>query len=64
MIDKELEYLNREIEFKKQQMVDSLAEGNAKDYADYKYTVGVIRGLLSVQSYIKTLAHNMEQDDE
>lgn len=41
-----------------------LAAGNAKDYAQYKETVGVIRGLKSARTYIAEMQTHLEDEDE
>ncbi len=41
-----------------------LAAGNAKDYAQYKETVGVIRGLKSAKDFIAEMQTHLEDDDE
>jgi len=42
-----------------------LSGGSAKDFADYREVVGLIRGLEASKSYIEDLAKNyMENDDD
>lgn len=42
-----------------------LSGGSAKDYANYREVVGLIRGLESGKQYVKDLSRNyMEQDDD
>ena len=42
-----------------------LNAGSAKDYADYREVVGLIRGLEASKSYMEDLAKNyMENDDD
>jgi hypothetical protein len=36
----------------------------AKDYAEYKYLCGEIRGLTAVEMYLQNLAKNLEQIDD
>ena len=38
--------------------------GKAKDYADYKYYCGIIRGLTKANSLTQELAQQMRQDDD
>lgn len=64
MIDQTLELLMSQIEEKRKQMIESLGDGVAKDYASYKEAAGYIRGLLTVQSMIADLAKRMETDDD
>ena len=41
-----------------------LNAGSAKDYADYREVVGLIRGLEATKSYIEDLAKNYMDDDD
>lgn len=41
-----------------------LSGGGAKDFAAYKETVGMIRGLTSAKQYIQDLSRRMENDDD
>jgi len=41
-----------------------LAAGNAKDYAQYKETVGVIRGLKAARDFVADLQIHLEDDDD
>ncbi len=41
-----------------------LTAGNAKDYAQYKETVGVIRGLKAAKDFVADLQIHLEDDDE
>jgi len=43
---------------------DDLASGNARNYEDYRFTCGVIRGLAQAEEYIKDLAATAEKSDE
>jgi len=63
-MDQTLEYLMSQIEDKRKQILESLGDGAAKDYATYQYSAGMVRGLLTVQSFIADLAKNMETYDE
>lgn len=60
----ELEVINKQINEQHERLTESLSNGSPKDYAEYKYTVGTIRGLRIAQEIINTLANRMEQDDE
>ena len=40
-----------------------LNDGRAKDYPDYKFVVGQIRGINVSMQIVKDLANNMEGDD-
>ena len=41
-----------------------LSGGSAKDFADYREVVGLIRGLEASKSYIEDLAKNYMEDDD
>ena len=41
-----------------------LSGGKAKDFADYQYVCGQIRGLRAAQFQIKDLAKNYMEDDD
>ena len=41
-----------------------LNAGSAKDYADYREVVGLIRGLEASKSYMEDLAKNYMEDDD
>jgi hypothetical protein len=46
-------------------VVDSLASGGAKEYAEYRELCGLIRGLETAQREIQDLSrHYMENDDD
>ena len=45
-------------------LTDDLVMGKAKDYAEYKYYCGIIRGLTKANSLTQELAQQMRQDDD
>jgi len=45
-------------------MQDDLGLGKAKDFGDYKFSCGIIRGLLTSKNHIIELAQRMETEDE
>lgn len=59
-----LEYLMAQIEERRKAIIESLGDGVAKSYDEYRYTAGMVRGLLTVQSLIADLAKKMETFDE
>jgi len=59
-----LEYLMSQIEDRRKAIIESLGDGAAKSFDDYKYSAGMVRGLLAAQSIIADLAKNMETFDE
>jgi hypothetical protein len=42
-------------------ITDDLALGKAKDFADYKYSVGIVRGLMISNSIIADMAERYEE---
>lgn len=54
----------KEIEEKQRYLADALASGAAKDFAEYKFMCGEIRGLSFAQSYINDLVRRMEQNED
>ena len=64
MIDGTLGILWNQLEDQRKLKTENLADGSAKDFAQYQNTVGMVRGLLTAQSLIQDLAKNMEMDDE
>ena len=54
----------KEIEEKQKSLSDALGSGAARDFAEYKYMCGEIRGLSLAHSFINDLVRKMEQDDD
>ena len=54
----------KQIEDQRKNMIESLGDGVAKTYDEYRYAAGVVRGLLIAQSLIADLAKNMETFDD
>ncbi len=63
-MDKVVNVVMKEIRERRSQLSEALAAGSAKDYAEYKYLCGEIRGLSAVEMYLSDLAKNLEQIDE
>jgi hypothetical protein len=59
-----LELLMSQIEERRTAIIESLGDGAAKTFEDYKQAVGTVRGLLTAQSIIADLANRMENSDE
>lgn len=59
-----LEYLMSQIEDRRKAIIESLGDGAAKSYDEYRYSAGMVRGLLTVQSLIADLAKRMETFDD
>lgn len=63
-MDNTLELLMKQIEERRMAIIESLGDGGPKDFAEYRFTVGMVRGLLTAQALIADLAKNMENYDE
>ncbi len=59
-----LEHLLKKLQDEQLRQALSLGDGSAKDYADYKYSCGVVRGLLIASNHISELAERLEKADE
>jgi hypothetical protein len=64
MSDHALELALKKIENEKKAIVENLADGVAKDYAEYQNLCGVIRGLLTAQREINDLLRKLKDDDD
>jgi hypothetical protein len=64
MIDQTLELLMSQIEERRKQIIESLGDGSAKTFEEYRYAAGMVRGLLTTQSLIADLAKRMESMDD
>lgn len=54
----------KEIEEKQKYLSDALSGGTAKDFSEYKFMCGEIRGLSLAHAYVTDLVRRMEQDDD
>lgn len=59
-----LELALKKIEDERKSIVENLADGVAKDYAEYQNLCGVIRGLLTAQREINDLLRKLKVDDD
>jgi len=59
-----LALLMEQIDEERKRIIDDLGEGKAKDFAQYQFSAGVIRGLLLSQRLVIDLAKRMEDADE
>jgi hypothetical protein len=64
MSDQTLELAFKKIESEKKLIIENLADGVAKDYAEYQNLCGVIRGLLTAQREINDLLRKLKDDDD
>ena len=58
------DYINDKINDQVDLTSNSLCDGAAKDYAEYRALCGVIQGLRSAQLEIKDLARKMKVDED
>ena len=59
-----LELLAKQLHEDRLRMIEDLGEGKAKDHAEYKFTCGVVRGLLMANNHVLELAERLEKADE
>ena len=64
MIEQVLELLNRKIVDRRNQLVESVANGSVSDYAAYRELVGVIRGLATCEQEIEDLVRRYKENDD
>ena len=64
MNDKYLQLLISKIEDKVSQLQIALADGNAKDYAEYTKMCGEVKGLLTARLYITDLQERLKTNDD
>ena len=59
-----MELLSKKLAEQKQNIVESMGHGAAKDYAEYRDLCGVIRGLTIAQQEIEDLVRKLKKDDD
>lgn len=59
-----LKYLETKIEAEQEILYKDLGLGRAKDHGEYKYTCGIIRGLMIANNLISETSDRMEELDE
>lgn len=65
MNDQILMHIVGKLEERRQQLIEALADGNVKDFAEYRYLCGTIRGLNFAQTEIQDLVRRLkEMNDE
>lgn len=64
MIDKYLTHLTSKVDDKVLQIQEAMADGLAKDYADYKKMCGEVKGLLTARSFLTDLQERLKHDDD
>jgi len=63
-MDLTLKLLTEKLEEERNIILENLGDGQAKDFAQYQNSAGIIRGLMIAQRHIADLAKNMEDDNE
>lgn len=61
---KVIEVILKQIREKKQYLAEALANKAAKNFEDYQFICGEIRGLTAVEMYLQDLAKNLEHEDD
>ena len=63
-MDKTLEYLLKEYKERMAMLTEAVARGNCKDYEEYKYVCGQLRGLEAACAVIEDLTNRLEKSDD
>ena len=58
-----LKYLSEKIREEIEVMKDDTAMGKAKDFGDYKYACGIVRGLILANTIIAETAERVKSND-
>ena len=59
-----LKYLSEKIQEEMKVIEQNMVVGNTKDFADYKYSCGIYRGLLMANNVVIEIKERMETNDE
>jgi hypothetical protein len=62
-MDKIAAVLNSQIDAQIDMVRDSITTGKAKDFAEYSYLCGVVRGLGTAKDFINVLNKKVENED-
>lgn len=57
------EVLDKEISKNISNIQDLLANGSAKDYAEYRYYCGIMYGMYAMKTYVEELKRNLEGEE-
>jgi hypothetical protein len=57
-------YLKERNQSRRESVMDFLNNGGAKDFAEYREAVGVIKGLLQAQQDLEDLFERMKEHDD
>lgn len=64
MMDKNLEYLLDQYKDRMQMLTEAIARGNCKDFEEYRFVCGQLRGLEAACSVIQDLKERLENSDD
>ena len=64
MADPLLVHLSKKMDEEIKVITDDLARGSAKDFGDYQFACGRIRGLMTSKGLLVELAERMDSDDD
>jgi hypothetical protein len=59
-----LKHISDKIQEERLRMAEDMSMGKAKDFGDYKYACGIIRGLLLANNMIIETAERLENSDD
>jgi len=64
MSDTILVHLSKTLDGDMESIIDGLSMGGASSYDEYKYSCGIIRGMLMAKNHVIELAQRMEDTDD
>jgi hypothetical protein len=59
-----LKYLSDKLQDERTRLAEDMSLGKAKDFGDYKYACGIIRGLLLANNMVIETAERLENSDD
>ena len=59
-----LRHLSKVIQEERMRIIEDLGDGKAKDHGEYKYSCGIVRGLLMANTTIAEMAERLESSDD
>ena len=63
-MDKNLTYLMDQYKDRMQMLTEAIARGNCKDFDEYRFVCGQLRGLEAACAVIQDLTERLENSDE
>lgn len=60
----EFRHILRELGDERKLVEDAVLKGNVKDFAEYQFLAGTIRGLVLAESIVKDLVQKLEKSDD